>query len=145
MRLLSLMMSGVVAVIAIAIVSLAGPGVALANFHCMRIHAVMAGFDGNAKIQYVELRMDAGGQNFVGGHTMKFFDGSGLLKATFTFPASMPANASTGDSILIATTEFNANVTGGMADFVFTNTNTTASNGGDAMHPIQGTNGKVEF
>ncbi|MBF6601092.1 MAG: hypothetical protein IVW36_11340 [Dehalococcoidia bacterium] len=118
------------------------PGVGYAAFHCMRIHAVKAGFAGNANVQYVELRMDLGGQGFVAGHALQFFDGSGTLKATFTFPANV-ANAATGDSILIATSEFNAGAGGGQADFVFTNANTAGVNGGDPLHPLQSPSGKV--
>jgi hypothetical protein len=132
---------------------------AFAAFHLMRIHAVMGGLNGDNTVQYVELRMCSGGQNFVGGHTLKFYDGSDTLKATFTFPSSpfppVP-NASLGESILIATSEFNtASIgpgvggSGGDADFTFIAsgpmTNTVASNGGDALHPIQGINGKVRF
>ena len=115
-----------------------------AGFHCMRIHAVMGGFSGNAGIQYVELRMDAPGQIFISGHTIQFFDAGGTIKASFTFPSGI-ANSSTGDSILIATSEFNSNVTGGAADFVFSGTNTTGMNGGDPLHPVQGTNGTIVF
>jgi hypothetical protein len=121
--------------------------VAHAAFHCMRIHAVMAGFSGNANIQYVELRMNTGGQAFLAGHTIEFFDSAGTLKATFTFPAGV-SNAVTGDSVLIGTSEFNGVTTGGDADFTFTSGmggNTVGANGGDPLHPIQGANGRVHF
>jgi hypothetical protein len=117
----------------------------------MRIHAVMAGFSGDNTIQYVELRMCSSGQNFVGGHTLKFYDESGTLKATFTFPTNV-ANGAFGESILIATAEFNAATTGpgpsgsgGDADFVFSTSNTVGVNGGDPLHPVQGPGGKVTF
>ena len=35
---------------------------AYAAFHCMRIHAVLGGFAGADTIQFVELRMNAGGK-----------------------------------------------------------------------------------
>jgi hypothetical protein len=79
-------------------------GIALASFHCMRIHAVAGGFNGNNNIQYVELRLDMAGHNLVFGHTIQFFDTSGQLKATFTFPSSV-ANGTMGDSILVATSQ----------------------------------------
>jgi hypothetical protein len=150
MRLLLGFMAGVVAYLALAVASWSGTPVALASFHCMRIHAAMAGFDGNNRIQYVELRMDAPGQNLVHSgipnapHTIAFFDASGTLKATFTFPADV-TNAATGDSILVATHEFNASVLGGAADFEFTMADTVAVNGGDPLHPVQGPNGKVQY
>ncbi len=129
---------------------------AFASFHCMRIHAVMGGFNGGSNIpaganfgptntiQYVELRMNAPFQVLVASHIIQFFDASGVLKATFTFPSGV-TNASTGDSILIATQEFNANVKGGTADFVFSNANTTGANGGDPLHPVQSPGGKVVY
>jgi hypothetical protein len=127
----------------------AAPPAALAAFHCMRIHAVMGGYGGNNNIQYVEVRMDTGSQTFVGGHQLKFYSGDPSiatnLKATFTFPANVMGNGLTGDSILIGTSEFNSAVTGGTADFTFTNANTTAANGGDALHPVQSPNGLVHF
>jgi len=102
----------------------------------MRIHAVAGGFNGNNNIQYVELRLDMAGHNLVVGHTIQFFDATGLLKATFTFPASV-TNGAMGDSILVATSEFNGNVTGGTSDFTFSAANTTGANGGDPLHPVQ--------
>lgn len=124
---------------------------ASAAFHLIRIHAVMAGVNGDNTIQYVELRMCSGGQPLLAGHTIKFYDGSGTLKATFTFPSNV-SNASAGDSVLVATSEYNAassgpggGGSGGDADAVFSMANTTAVNGGDPLHPIQDVNGKVRF
>jgi len=134
-----------------------------AAFHLMRIHAVMGGFNAVNTIQYVELRMCSGGQNFVTGHTIRFYDDTNptpVLKATFTFPGdvSNPGFA-TGESILIATAEYNANHmgpgaggSGGNADFIFSDgtvpnwpQNTVGANGGDPLHPVQFTGGKVVF
>src|SRR3990172_9800113 len=101
-----------------------------AAFHLMRIHAVMGGFNAVNTIQYVELRMCSGGQNFVTGHTIRFYDDTNptpVLKATFTFPGdvSNPGFA-TGESILIATAEYaqthigpGAGGRGGGAGFLF--------------------------
>ena len=117
---------------------------AYAVFHCMRIHAVMGGFSGADTIQYVELRMNLGGQTLLAPQKIRFYDGSGVLKATFTFPSGV-INGLTGDSVLIGTQEFDDNTTGGNADFTFTNGNTVGSNGGDPLHPVQLTDGKVKF
>lgn len=122
-----------------------------AAFHLMRIHAVSYGFNGDNTIQYVELRMCSPGQPFLAGHTLQFYDGSNALKATFTFPGNV-SNSSNGESILIATAEFNAasvgpggGGSGGDADFVFSMANTAGANGGDPLHPVQGPSGKVVF
>ena len=115
-----------------------------AAFHCIRIHAVMAGYNGDSSIQYVELRMSAPAQSFIIGVPVRFYDAGGTLKATFTFPIGVP-NTALGDSILIATQEFNDATLGGNANFTFTNGNTAGSNGGDPLHPVQSPDGKVTF
>jgi hypothetical protein len=140
MRYLAMVVTGLA--VAAGALLLPSANVSYAAFHCMRIHAVKAGFGGNANIQYVELRMSVASQPLVAGHTIQFFDGSGTLKATFTFPANV-TNAATGESILIATSEFNAVAFGGGADFTFSNGNTVGANGGDPLHPIQSPNGKI--
>jgi hypothetical protein len=117
---------------------------AYAAFHCMRIHAVMHGFMGDDQAQYVELRMNMAGQGVVFNHTIEFYDASGTLKATFTFPANV-ANANAGESILIGTSRFNELTNGGDADFVFSAANTVGANGGDPLHPVQGPDGLVHF
>ena len=142
MRIISLLAAAAIAPVLLLVASLGHVDIAYASFHCIRIHAVMGGLNGNNAIQYVELRMDAPGQEFVALQPLEFFDAAGVLKATFTFPANV-TNASTGDSILVATSEFNAAVLGGTADFTFSNANTTASNGGDPLHPVQSPGGKV--
>lgn len=115
---------------------------AFAAFHCMRIHAVMHGYNGDEDAQFVELRLNAAGQSFVGGHKLRFLDANGLQKAEFTFPGNI-ANAATGDSILIASREFNDLYTpGGNADFEFNGQNTS---GLDPLSPVQGPGGKVIF
>ena len=115
---------------------------AFAAFHCMRIHAVMHGYNGDEDAQFVELRLNAAGQAFVGGHKLRFLDANGVQKAEFTFPGNI-ANAATGDSILIATDAFNDLYTpGGNSDFVFSAQNTT---GKDRLSPVQGPGGKVIF
>ncbi len=85
--------------VSVSVLLLSGGGVADAAFHCVRIHAVAGSWNGDTNIQYVELRMDLGGQNVLTGHTIQFFSASGQLKATFTFPSGV-TNALVGDSIL---------------------------------------------
>ena len=139
-------LTSLVAALAIAasLVLVSGGPVAYASFHCIRIHAVLGSYNGNANIQFVELRMDAAGQPFVAGHTVQFRDAAGTLKATFTFPAGV-TNSALGESILLATSEFNAAAAGGAADFQFSAVNTVGANGGDPLHPVQAPGGKVAF
>jgi hypothetical protein len=132
-------------VLATSVVFFSAGNVAYADFHCMRIHAVMGSYNGNNNIQFVELRMTLAGQSNLSGHTIQFWDGpTNTLKATFTFP-SVVMSASLGDSILIATSEFNSYVTGGAADFTFSLANTTGVDSSTRLHPVQPQDGKVVF
>ena len=74
-----------------------------AAFHCMRIHAVMAGANGNTSQQYVELRMSTAFQGFVTGTELRFLDAAGTTTGGFTLTSSV-INTAAGSSILIATT-----------------------------------------
>ena len=109
---------GVVVIVAAAASQLHAPP-ADASFHCMRIHAVMAGVNGDTSQQYVELRMPTPGQTVVAGTQLLFFSGAGgMPMATFTFPSSLPmgSNGAAGASILIATTNLQT-AAGVTADF----------------------------
>ena len=118
---------------------------ASAAFHIMRVYGVMGGANGNANIQYVELRMADPGQNFVSTHDICFFDPSGAPYARFTFPANV-ANSADEASILVGTSEFDANWAAGSPDFTFSAANTTAIAGGaDVLHPLRSPSGKVSF
>jgi hypothetical protein len=128
-----------------------------AAFHCMRIAAVMAGAGGNDNIQYVELRLNAAGQTLVSGHTIRFYDGTGTVAATFTIPTDI-GNGALGASILIGTAEFDANATV-EPNFIFSDgtaidpdtsmavpDNMTDDIGGwDLNHPVSPGSGKVTF
>ena len=135
---------------------------AQASFHCMRIAAVMGGANGDANIQYVELRMNLGGQSFVANHQIRFRNASSPTPvATFTFPdvggpgtPDVPISTS-GSSILIATAEFAASATV-TPDFIFSdgtvvdpNTSMTVPSNmtgtGDLKHPVLPGSGKVSF
>ena len=86
-----------------------------AAFHLMHIDEVMAGAGGNANIQFVELKMEASGQNVVSGTKLLFFDAAGTQIATFTLPSNV-SNSANGASILIGTTGF-ANAASVAPDF----------------------------
>ncbi|HET9477224.1 MAG TPA: hypothetical protein VFP63_07030 [Dehalococcoidia bacterium] len=118
---------------------------AAAAFHIMRVYGVMGGANGNANIQYVELRMADPGQNFVSTHDICFFDGSGAPYARFTFAGNVAGGADEA-SILAGTSEFDANWAAGSPDVTFSGANTTAIAGGaDVLHPLRSPSGKVSF
>lgn len=79
---------------------------ARAAFHLVEFTRVMTGWNGDAAVQAVELRMQTSGQNFVGGGQIKTYDAAGNLLATLgTFPGTL-ANGATDARILCATAAF---------------------------------------
>ena len=90
---------------ALMLATLLTPMPAGAAFHIMIIDEVMAGAGGAANIQFVELKMQAAGQNVVSGTKLLFYDATGNQTATFTFPSNVGSGAN-GASILIGTTQF---------------------------------------
>ena len=107
-----------------------------AAFHVMVIDEVMYGAGSDANVQFIELKMQAGGQNFVNGTKLVFYDSTGTKAAVFTFPSNV-TNGTNGSSILIGTTQFAAassvgvdftmpgNVTGPAGKVCFTYSNET--------------------
>jgi hypothetical protein len=66
-----------------------------ASFHQMKIREVSIGSTGGGfNDAFVELQMFQGGQQFVSGKELRYYDASGDLTATFTFPG----NAASGQS-----------------------------------------------
>jgi hypothetical protein len=120
--------------------------------HIMRVYGVMAGANGDTDIQYVELRMATSGQNVTAGYHLCFYEEDGDPYARFTFPSNV-SNFANGASILVATSEFNADWpnsgTDFNPDFVFeAGVNTIpldALETNDADHPVQAPGGKVGF
>ncbi len=141
----------VLTVLAAVIVGLlAQPQPASAAFHWMRVYAVMGGADGNANIQYVELRMADPGQIFVSATEICFFDAAGDPWARFSFPGSV-ANGVDEASILIGTTtpapgvNFDSSWAAGSPDFSFAGNTTGIAVGADPEHPVVPGSGKVAF
>jgi hypothetical protein len=89
---------------------------AQATFHFNSISEVGAGFAGNAAIQFVELRLDAGGQTNLINTRLTAFDANG--NATELLLSDHPvANGTSGAHFLYATAAFQA-ATGVAPDFV---------------------------
>lgn len=134
----------IVGMLAVALGVFSSADTSQGAFHLMRVYGVMAGANGDANIQYVELRMTDAGQNFVSTHDICFFDAGGAPYARFTFPGNV-ANGADEASILVGTSEFDA-AWPGTPDFIFGAGNTTAIAGGaDVSHPVRGPAGKVIF
>ena len=59
---------------------------AQAVFHVMQIREVAPSPGNDPASAYIELQMYAGGQNFVGGHTLSYYDSTAAGFVDFTFP-----------------------------------------------------------
>jgi hypothetical protein len=91
-------------------------GRAHATFHLMSVSEVGAGFHGDADVQFVELRLDAGGQTNLVDTRLTVFDAAG--NATELLLSDHPvADGSSGANVLYATAAFAA-ATGVVPDFV---------------------------
>jgi hypothetical protein len=85
------------ALVSFAAAFLIAAGVAQASFHLMKIREV-----GNANpVDYVELQMYAGGQNFVGGHFIQTYASNGDALSTYAIPHDV-ANGQSQRTILFA-------------------------------------------
>jgi len=101
--------------LAIGVVLLLSPSRAVATDEQNHIQEIMAGVNGNSKIQFIVIRQEGGG-NLWGpqaGETQSrmmlvFFDAAGRETGKFKFPRNVPADA---NPQLIATQDF-ANLTG---------------------------------
>ncbi|HLQ67798.1 MAG TPA: T9SS type A sorting domain-containing protein [Candidatus Limnocylindrales bacterium] len=84
------------------------PCPARATFHLNEITKVMAGIDGDATVQAVELKMLFNGENLVNGKVVRAYNAAGVLLGTLgSFSADLPAaNAVAGNRILFATMKF---------------------------------------
>lgn len=123
---------GLAVVLALVAAVLQHSAPALAASHCDRIYAVMRGTGGDDTIQYIEIRMEAAGQNAVSGTQLNFFDAAGNSLGSFTLTHDV-TNGASGSSILIASIGF-ASVSNITPDFVLS---TPVS--------IQGASGKIQF
>lgn len=91
---------GALAVALAGLALTAGP--AVATFHEISIREVYTGSTAQPGSQYVELQAWSAGQNFVAGHSLKTYDGSGKVTDTVTFASLVPNGASQA-TILLAT------------------------------------------
>jgi hypothetical protein len=135
----SLALLGVVAILSLA----DGSPRAEASFHLMRIHAVMAGLDGDDSRQYVELRMASGGQTQVGGKVLCFYAGAGFPFRRFTFPENV-SNGATSSSILVGTAAMDA-AWPQEPDFIFDGNTVSIPGGSTDALPVPWPGGKVAF
>lgn len=87
-----------------------------ATFHFMSISEIGAGFGGNASVQFVELRLDSGGQTFLTDTRLTAFDAEGNATVLLLSDRDVP-NGASGANVLYATDAFVA-ATGVTPDFV---------------------------
>jgi hypothetical protein len=90
----------------ILLLALLVPGPARATFHVNEITKIMVGYNGDDRIQAVELKSLFSGENLVSGISINVYDGAGNpLGTAGTFTADV-ANAASGAHILCATRNF---------------------------------------
>ena len=74
---------------------------AQATFHLVSISEVYPGSAAHPDSSFLELEAYEKGQNFVGGHTIELFDGSGTPIGTFTFPSDLPGEGKNQQTMLV--------------------------------------------
>ncbi len=109
-------------VAAVTILLLAAPAPpARASFHLIEINKILTSHNGDATVQAVELRMQAGGQNLVSGLAIRSYDAAGVLLATHgTFGGSLPLSGAVADRKILCATSGFATTFGITPDLVIT-------------------------
>ncbi|HVF34593.1 MAG TPA: putative metal-binding motif-containing protein [Candidatus Saccharimonadia bacterium] len=105
----------------LGVIALAGAEPARASFHFMQIEQAIAGVQGDATQQAVQLRMRFAGQNQMQASRLRVSDANGanpVLLFDFTAPVT---NGSAGDRVLVASASFAA-AQGITPDAIMTNT-----------------------
>lgn len=101
---------------------------ASATFHLIKVREVYLGSALAPESKYVELQMYSSGQNLVGGHTLRTYDGTGKPIGSSTLSANVAGDANQS-TILVATAAAEAEF-GLSADFPLT--------GGSSLSPAGG-------
>ena len=102
-----------------ALLLLALPRPASALFHFSVIDEVMTSYEGNANVQFVEIRMLSGSQNRVEDTVLARFDAAGNYQGDLLVVGADVTNASAGTRWIMGTTAFET-VSGIQVDFEFT-------------------------
>src|ERR1043166_1996304 len=92
--------------VAAALSGLTAGSAAYASFHIMQIEQVIGGVDGDTSAQAIQLRMRTAGQNLVSNARLIVRDAAGLNPITVKDMTSNVANGSTGDRVLIVSSNF---------------------------------------
>jgi hypothetical protein len=91
----------VAAALALVVLGFGVPS-AQATFHEVSIREIYPGSAALPESEYVELQMWAGGQNLVGGHTLKAYGATGAVTGTTSFAGNVSGGANQS-TILLAT------------------------------------------
>ena len=94
--------------------------VASAAFHLAVIDEIMTSYGGDSNVQFVEIRMLAGGQTFVSNSVLGVFDATGAYTGDALVVPSNLANSGAGLHWLMATPQFTT-VSSLTPDFTFPN------------------------
>lgn len=83
------------------------PFPASATFHLVSISEIGSGFGGDPAVQFVELRLDGGGQNNLTNTRLTIFDAAGNATVLLLADRGVP-NAASGSNVLYGTAAFSA-------------------------------------
>jgi len=103
---------------------------ASATFHLIQVREVYLGSALAPESKYVELQMYAAGQNLVGGHTLRTYDGTGKPIGSSTLSANVTSDANQS-TILVASPAAEAEL-GVTADFPLASASSLSPAGGAA-------------
>lgn len=101
-----------------------------ATFHLIQVREVYLGSALAPESKYVELQMYSSGQNLVGGHTLRTYDGTGKLVGSSTLTANVAGEANQS-TILLASPTAEAEF-GLAADFPLASASSLSAAGGAA-------------
>ena len=119
MRKLSISWRWIVTPVLASIAIAASVDVGHATFHIAAIDEVMVAYDGDAKIQFVEIIMKAAGQTLVSGSKLAAFDADGNFSSVVLTLNHNVATGGAGVRWIMGTAGFEA-ASGLTPDFVFT-------------------------
>ena len=123
------MKSSFVSALAVALVTVASTNTLHASFHLMQIEQVIGGVNGDTTAQAIQLRMRSPGQNLLltgapnAPARLVVRDAAGLNPVTLITFDSNVTNSNTGDTVLVTSSNFAADVSPGFLGALRTSTN----------------------
>jgi hypothetical protein len=111
------LVAATLAAVAVVVIGSDSPKPAGALFHFAVIDEVMAGYDGDPNIQYIEIRQTSAGQNLVAHSIIGYFNAAGVYQGDIL---EMPADVPSGSNLrwIVGTPQY-ATASGIQPEFTF--------------------------